>query len=112
VNHTIKQILVNQDKFKAEIVSWLKKDFKEQKRKLAEIKVNDDKEIAKSIKSLKRKFKKLSVNALVESLLFRSGVKRSRTYYAWWNDDIEEVIIYTYGEKTNNRGTRRPGVRR
>jgi len=111
VNHTIKQILVNQDKFKTEIVTWLKEDFKEQKKELSEMKVVDDKEIAKSIKSLKKKFKNLSVNSLIESLMFRSGSKRSSNYYAWWNENMEEVIIYTYGQKTN-RSASRPGIRR
>ena len=109
MNHTIKQILANQDKFKKEIVLWLKQDFKEQKKELSEIKVDNDKEIAKSLKALKKKFKNLGVNALIESLLFRSGPKkRSKKYYAWWGENIEEVIICTYGEKTINRNTGRP----
>ncbi|MDG1949221.1 MAG: hypothetical protein P8J32_00150 [bacterium] len=113
MNHTIKQILANQDKFKKEIVVWLKQDFREQKKELAEIKVDNDKEIAKSLKALKKKFKNLGVNALIESLLFRSGSKkRSKTYYAWWDEELEEVIICTYGEKAISRSTGRPGVRR
>lgn len=116
MNHTIKQILVNQDKFKTEITTWLKKDFKEQKKELSEIDDKDDKEnkeIVKLIKSLKKKFKNLNVSAFVESLMFRSGAKRSKIYYAWWNEDIEEVIIYTYGQKTTTiRGISRPRIRR
>jgi len=108
VNHTIKQILINQDKFKTEIVTWLKRDFKEQKKELSEIKVDNDKEIAKSIKSLKKKFKNLSVNSLIDSLLFRGGSKRSKSYYAWWSETLDTVIIYTYGKKTTNRSISRP----
>jgi len=42
--------------------------------------VDNDKEIAKSIKSLKKKFKNLSVNSLIDSLLFRGGYKKKANH--------------------------------
>lgn len=109
MNHTIKQILLNQDTFKSEIISWLRKDFNEQKNILSKLKKDKDKEVFKSVKSFKKKFNKIKSSELIESLFFRSGVKkRSKNYYAWWDENIEEVIIYPYGKKTANRSINRP----
>jgi ribosomal protein S21 len=114
VSHTIKQILENQDKFKDEIIQWLKSDFQSQKKELKEIKVEKgDPDVASALKSFKRKLKKVKAKDLIESLLFRSGSKkRSKNYYAWWDEANEEVIIYTYGETKANRSLNRPGISR
>lgn len=114
MNHTIKQILENQDNYKNEIVDWLNSDFQSQKQALKAIKVEKgDPDIESAIKSLKRKFDKVKAHELIESLLFRSGMKkRSEKYYAWWDEINEEVIIYTYGETKAHRGVGRPRISR
>ena len=111
MNHTIKQILKNQDTFEHEIKTWLKTDFKLQKKTLALIDPDGDEAIEKAQEALKDKLAKIRVNKVIKSLFFKSGLKkRSKKYYAWWDEEKEEVIIHTYAKAIAS--INRPGVRR
>lgn len=100
MNHTIKQILKNQDTFEDEIKTWLKNDFKLQKKTLNLIDPDGDVAIEKAQKALKKKLEKVRVNKVITSLFFKSGSKTRSKYYAWWDEEEKEVTIHTYATKT------------
>ena len=103
MNHTIKEILRNQQEFNYEIKSWLKTDFKLQKKLLDELDPDGDEEIQQAQETLKEKLSRIRVEKVIKSLFFNSGIKtRSSKYYAWWDEEKEEVIIYTYAKAIAN----------
>lgn len=97
MTHTIQQIIDNQNRYKNEIVSSLKNEFRELKKELANINTNDV-----YIKSEKDKLSKRIKNTKfvksIDSLFFLSK-KRSEEFYAWWDEENNETIIYNYGKK-------------
>lgn len=97
MTHTIQQIIDNQNRHKNEIVSSLKNEFRELKKELANINTNDV-----YIKSEKDKLSKRIKNTKfvksIDSLFFLSK-KRSEEFYAWWDEENNETIIYNYGKK-------------
>lgn len=70
-----------------------------QKRLVNLIEPDGDEEIQEAQDILKDKLSKIKINKIIESLFFSSGYKnRSQKYYAWWDEEQEEVIIYTYAK--------------
>ncbi len=90
--HTIKQIIENQKEFRDDIVAFLKKDLSDSLRTLREMEA-DDPEITESVQQMRARVKKMKTPS-VSSLFFMS--KDKSDYYAWWDVDNEEVIIYKY----------------
>lgn len=95
--HTIKQIMDNQREFRKSILSWLTKDLRESKKKLAEIK-SEDEYIQEQADKLKDKFKKTLHKKEIDKLFFVHP-KRNEHFYAWWDDKEQEVVILSYGKK-------------
>jgi hypothetical protein len=97
MKHSFQQIIENQKKFGDDIISWLKNDFYNSKKVLNNIKEEND--LIKSEKeTLIKKFESINVDVFISSLFFNNS-KRSKNFYAWWEETIEEVIIYKYANK-------------
>ena len=95
--HTIQQIIDNQSKHKSDIISSLKGDFIELKKELSSINTKD-----KYIKGEKDKLsKRIKYTKFVKSIdsLFFLSKKRSEEFYAWWDEENTETIIYNYDKK-------------
>jgi hypothetical protein len=95
--HTRKQILINQKKFNREIVNFLKKDFLNQQKELVEIETEDDL-ILKQIKNLEKKFKKVDIEK-ESKRFFINEINLNPKFYAWWNEEEENVEIFLYEKK-------------
>lgn len=95
--YTIKQIINNQKKHKKDILSWLTKDLRKSKKKLASINVEDD-YIQEQVGKIKERLKGASYKKEVDKLFFMHP-NRNDKFYAWWNDWEQEVIILKYGKK-------------
>ena len=95
--HTIKQIINNQKDYRKLILHKLTKDLRESKKKLADIN-SDDEYIQEQVNKLKNKFKKTPYKKEVDKLFFIHP-KRSKKFYAWWDDIKQEVIIFNYEKK-------------
>ena len=95
--HTIKQIMDNQRKFRKLMLSWLSKDLRESKKKLIEIK-SDDEYINEQANKLKDKFKKTLYKKEIDKLFFIHP-KRNEEFYAWWDEEQQEVVSLSYGKK-------------
>lgn len=93
--HTIKQIIDNQEQFKQEIFDFLKNDLEHSLDVLKSISTSDD-EINDQLIDLKMKFKKMKTPSIPS--LFFSCKNHSKKYYAWWDAENEEAIIYKYVE--------------
>lgn len=95
--HTFQQIIENQDKYKKEIVGFLKEELSTLRKELSEIHTKDEYIIGQ-----KNKIKqKLSQTKFIKSTdsLFLLSKKRSEEYYVWWDINLREAIILTYGKK-------------
>lgn len=98
--HSIHEIIENQKKFSSKIISWLIYDFQKEVKKLDDFKYKDDTVIIQEVEKLKSKISKLKPKVFYKSLLFISGPsKRNKKYYAMWDENIEETIIYRYDQK-------------
>lgn len=97
MNHTIQQIIENQQNHKQEIVGFLKGELAGLVKELSEIKTNDQYIIAEKNK-LKKKLGQAKLVKSIDSLFFLSK-KRSEEYYAWWDENLQEAIILNYGKK-------------
>ena len=95
--HTIQQIIDNQSKHKGNIVSSLKGDFIELKKELSSINTKD-KYIKGEKDKLSKRIKNTKFVKSIDSLFFLSK-KRSEEFYAWWDEENNETIIYNYGKK-------------
>ncbi len=93
--HTIKQIIENQDQFKQEIITFLKKDLQGSLDVLRNINTDDD-EVNAQLNGLKKKIKKMRSPSIAS--LFFSSDKRNEKYYAWWEAETEEAIIHKYAK--------------
>ncbi len=102
MKHSFSQIIDNQKEFRNEILSWLKNDYARCKKVLKEI--NEDEYVIKKEKdSLIKKFESINIDKFILSLFFKNS-KRSKKFYAWWEKENEEVIIYQYGsQRERNR---------
>jgi hypothetical protein len=95
--HTIQQIIDNQSKHKGNIVSSLKGDFIELKKELSSINTKD-KYIKGEKDKLSKRIKNTKFVKSIDSLFFLSK-KRSEEFYAWWDEENNETIIYNYDKK-------------
>jgi len=97
MSHTIQQIIDNQSKYKTEIINSLKGEFRELKKELASISTNDV-YIKGEKDKLSKRIKNTKFIKSIDSLFFLSK-KRSEEFYAWWDEENNETIIYNYGKK-------------
>jgi len=97
MNHTIQQIIENQQKFKQEIVGFLKGELADLVKELSGIKTEDHYILAEKDK-IKKRLSQAKLVKNIDSLFFLSK-KRSEEYYAWWDENLQEVIILNYGKK-------------
>ena len=95
--HKIKQIIDNQEKHKDEIMNYFKKDYSVAKSILSKIDTSDEFITGKK-KELIEKFKKFKFTDGVKKLFFMHP-KRSKEYYAWWDEENKEAIILNYEKK-------------
>lgn len=95
--HTIQQIIDNQSKHKSVIISSLKGDFIELKKELSSINTKD-KYIKGEKDKLSKRIKNTKFVKSIDSLFFLSK-KRSEEFYAWWDEENTETIIYNYDKK-------------
>lgn len=95
--HTIQQIIDNQSKYKNEIVNSLKGEFRELKKELLSINTKDS-YITKEKNKISKRIKNTKFVKSIDSLFFLSK-KRSEEFYAWWDEENNETIIYNYGKK-------------
>ena len=95
--HSIQQIIDNQSKYKADIVDSLKNEFRELRKELTRIKTKDEFIISEKQK-LSKRIKNTKFVKSIDSLFFLSK-KRSEEFYAWWDNDLKEILILTYGKK-------------
>jgi hypothetical protein len=97
MNHTIQQIINNQSKHKNDIVTSLKGEFIALKKELSSIKTKDN-YIKGEKDKLSKRIKNTKFVKSIDSLFFLSK-KRSEEFYAWWDEENNETIIYNYGKK-------------
>lgn len=97
MNHTIQQIIENQQKYKQEISNFLKGELADLVKELSGIKT-DDQYIITQKNKLKKKLSQIKLVKSIDSFFFLSK-KRSEEYYAWWDENLQEVIILNYGKK-------------
>jgi hypothetical protein len=95
--HTIKQIIDNQKANRGFILKWLTKDLKKSKKKLIDIKSEDD-YIQEQVKKLKGRFKKTLYKKEIDKLFFMHP-KRNERLYAWWDVEEQKVVILSYDKK-------------
>ena len=95
--HTRKQIIENQKKFRKEIVSSLKEEFKQTKKELGEINTID-KSIKDEKEKLLKKFSKIKISQELENL-FISENNLYPNYYAWWDEENNQVIKHKYKDR-------------
>ncbi len=104
MQHKMQEILKNQADFKSDITIWLKEDFDKSKNTLKQIS-EDIETIKKEKQYLIKEFDKVDVDKFISSLFFLNS-KRSKKFYAWWDEKNEEAIIYKYeNRKRRNRKT-------
>ena len=92
--HTRRQIIVNQNTFKREIVEFMKKDFSKTTKELSKIETEDVKIIEEKEKLIKAR-NKIKINKEIEKF-FISEKNIYPHFYAWWNNETQEVEINKY----------------
>ena len=97
MTHTIQQIIDNQSKYKNDIIHSLKNEFIELKKELSSINTKDI-YIKGEKDKLSKRIKNTKFVKSIDSLFFLSK-KRSEEFYAWWDEENKETIIYNYGKK-------------
>lgn len=95
--HSRKQIIENQKKFRKDIISALKLEFKQTKKDLLEIESNDT-EIRAEKEKLAKKFNKIKIITEIEKL-FISEKNLYPNYYAWWDEVNNQVSKNKYKDK-------------
>lgn len=91
--HTTKQIIDNQTEFKEDIVTFLEQDLSQSLKTLKDIDT-DDENIKGPLNDLRKKAKKMKAPS-VHSLFYLNR-KRNLKYYAWWDIDSQEAVIFRY----------------
>ena len=86
--HTIKQIIVNQRRYRKPMLKWLSQDLRESKKKLVSIN-SDDEYISEQVEKLKGKFKKTTYKKEIDKLFFIHP-KRS-IYFTLWQKIEKEL---------------------
>lgn len=102
MSNTIKNIIENQEKFKQEIISFLKSEAKET-RKILESINSPDNQINEYLDSLRTKMKKTKNSSLLN--LFVLNKNKNSKYYVFWEEKSQEAIIYKYDERKKKRIT-------
>ena len=92
--HTIEEIKKNQEDFFEEIIAFLKKDLKEVKKELINLKPKSD-VILKLKEDLQKKMNKFKLIPELEKY-FVNKKNLEPKYYAMWNDELKEVQIYKF----------------
>lgn len=98
--HNIEEIKQNQNEFYDEIVEFLKKDIKEAKVELTNIKSNNEQ--IKSLKeNLQKKVNKFKLIPEIEKY-FITEINSQPKFYAFWNSELKEAQIFkfTYEKRT------------
>lgn len=95
--HTVKQIIDNQKLYRKQILQWLNDDLKIAKDELKSID-SEDEYISSQVEKLKNRFKKTSYKKEINKLFFMHP-KRNEEFYVWWNDEVQEAVILSYGKK-------------
>ena len=93
--HSRKEIIKNQKEFQENIISWLKSDFKRVKRELLNIDTTD-KTIKEAQKKLLKKAKGIKKIDNEIKILFIHENNIYPKFFAWWNDQTQEVEIHKY----------------
>lgn len=78
-------------------MSFLKEEFKQTKRELGEINTID-KNIKNEKEKLLKKFSKIKISQELENL-FISEKNLYPNYYAWWDEENNQVIKHKYKDK-------------
>jgi len=92
------EIIKNQRVHKDEIIQWLKNDFIQTKKELNEIKSSaQDEDIKKAQKKLLLKAKAVKVEKEIMSLFIHEDNVYPK-FYAWWDSENEDVLIYKYNQ--------------
>ena len=92
--HNFEQIKKNQKEFHDEIVGYLKKDIKEAKEDLTNIKAKDE-SIKRMKESLQRKVNKFKLIPELEKY-FITEKNQNPKFYAFWDEELKEVQIFKY----------------
>lgn len=95
--YTTQQIIDNQKIYRQLILKWLTDDLRRSKKELLEIK-SKDKFIQSEVEKLNRKFKKTKQKKEIDRLFFMHP-NRNREFYAWWDEQNQEVFILSYGKR-------------
>jgi len=95
--HTRKQIIENQAAFREEIVSFLKKEFSDMKKELRKIQTKD-KEIISEKNKMLDKAKKINISREINNY-FISWKNIYPKFYAWWDENTNQVIKLKYEDK-------------
>jgi ATP-dependent Lon protease len=94
--HSRQEIIKNQSLYENEIMGWLKEDFKQVKRDLRELEYSaHDEYIKKAQKKLLAKANKVKIEQEMQKLFINIDNIYPR-FYAWWNEQDEEAVIYKY----------------
>ena len=94
MNHTTKEIIENQIKYKNNILYYFIEDFKGVKEELSTIDCEDE-FILKQKEKLESKFRNLKVRDQIEKMFFMHP-RRNKKQYVWWDSEKEEALILKY----------------
>lgn len=95
--YTTQQIIDNQKNYRKLILKWLTDDLRRSKKELLEIK-SKDKFIQSEVEKLKGKFNKTKQKKEIDRLFFMHS-NRNKEFYAWWDEQSQEVFILSYGKR-------------
>lgn len=98
--HNIEEIKYNQNEFYDEIVEFLKKDIKEAKVELTNIKSNNE-QIKNLKENLQKKVNKFKLIPEIEKYFITEKNSQPK-FYAFWNSELKEAQIFkfTYEKRT------------
>ena len=98
--HNIEEIKHNQNEFYDEIVEFLKKDIKEAKVELTNIKSNNE-QIKNLKENLQKKVNKFKLIPEIEKYFITEKNSQPK-FYAFWNSELKEAQIFkfTYEKRT------------
>ena len=99
--HTTEEIKNNQKEFFDEIVSFLKKDLKEAKQELVNLKPKSE-DILKLKEQLQKKVSKFKLIPEIDKY-FISKKNPEPKYYAMWDEDSKEVQIFKFNNEKRKK---------
>jgi hypothetical protein len=92
--HKRKDIIANQAKFRDEISTELKKEFTQLRKDVNKIRSKDP-DIIAGKESMNKKIEKVNVTTEINKL-FISPKNLYPEYYAWWEDEFQQVVKLKY----------------